>query len=29
MIKEIEPIWKKLTGQEFLDWAAKNPHYQI
>ena len=29
MIKETEPIWKKLTGQEFLDWAAKNPHYQI
>ena len=29
MIKEAEPIWKKLTGQEFLDWAAKNPHYQI
>lgn len=29
MIKDVEPIWKKLTGQEFLDWAAKNPHYQI
>ena len=29
MIKDVEPIWKKLDGQEFLDWAAKNPHYQI
>lgn len=29
IIKETEPIWKKLNGQEFLDWAAKNPHYQI
>ena len=28
-LKETEPEWKKLTGQEFLDWAAKNPHYQI
>lgn len=29
MIKDIEPEWKKLKGKEFLDWASKNPHYQI
>ena len=28
-LKDIEPEWKRLTGQEFLDWAAKNPNYQI
>lgn len=29
MIKDVEPEWKKLKGKEFLDWASKNPHYQI
>lgn len=29
MIKDVEPEWKKLRGKEFLDWASKNPHYQI
>ena len=28
-IKDVEPEWKKLKGKEFLDWASKNPHYQI
>ena len=28
-LKETEPIWKRLSGKELLDWAAKNPHYQI
>lgn len=29
IIKDVEPEWKKLKGKEFLDWASKNPHYQI
>ena len=29
MIKDVEPIWKKLTGQEFLDWANKHANYKI
>ena len=29
MIKDVEPVWKRLSGKELLDWAAKNPHYQI
>ena len=28
-LKETEPEWKRLSGKELLDWAAKNPHYQI
>ena len=28
-LKETEPVWKRLSGKELLDWAAKNPHYQI
>lgn len=29
IIKDVEPIWKKLKGKEFLDWASKNKNYQI
>ena len=29
MIKEVEPVWKKLNGQEFLDWANKHTNYKI
>ena len=29
MIKDVEPIWKKLDGQEFIDWANKHTNYKI
>ena len=29
MIKDVEPIWKRLSGQEFIDWANKHTNYQI
>ena len=29
IIKDVEPIWKKLKGKEFLEWASKNKNYQI
>ena len=28
-LKEIEPEWKKLDGQEFIDWANKHTNYKI
>ena len=29
MIKDVEPVWKKLDGQEFIDWANKHTNYKI
>ena len=29
IIKETEPVWKKLDGQEFIDWANKHTNYKI
>ena len=29
MIKDVEPVWKNLDGQEFIDWANKHANYKI